>query len=915
MTEKEQRQAARQFAADWAKRGNEKGDTQAFWLALLQKVYGADDPNSAVLFERKVQIDGTAHWIDAYLPGVRVLVEQKDSGVRLEASRRTGAPPKLTPYGQAKRYDDNLPLSEKARWVIVCNFRRFLVYDMERPDQPPSDVSLESLAKDPRLLDFLVDGKSSGPSDHGPLSLKAGELVGVLYDELLKSYGNSEPNTLQHLNMLIVRLVFCLYAEDSGLFGRRNAFRSYLSHYPPEDLRNALQRLFEVLDTPPDRRDPYLEESLAAFPYVNGGLFARRDALIPPFSETLKELLERRASADLDWSTISPAIFGAVFESTLNPESRRSGGMHYTSLENIHKVIDPLFLDGLREELRQARTLPHGRRRESRLRQFQAKLASLVFLDPACGSGNFLTESYIALRELENEVLAELFAGQPEINLGDVIRVSIDQFRGIEINDFAVSVAGTALWIAESQMFRKAEDLLMGNGNFLPLKKCSGIVEGNALRMDWRPFLDAPAGGQAFILGNPPFVGARMMTPEQKNDLLAVFGPKWRNLGNLDYVCGWHRKAAGLMRGTGVRAAFVSTNSICQGGQVADLWQGLILQFGVHLDFAHRTFCWDSESKGKAHVHCVIVGFSCAPTPVPPFVFDGGRRIPCTHLNPYLIDAPDVFIASRQRPRCDVPEIGIGNKPIDGGFYLFTESEKAEFLKREPTAERFFRPWYGAEEFLNRTPRWCLWLGDCAPDELRSMPLCYERVRKVREYRLASPSGGTRRLADRPTRFHVENMPRGNYIVIPEVSSERREYIPIGFMGPECLCSNLVRIIPDATLYHFGVLTSSVHNAWTRAVCGRLEMRYRYSKDIVYNNFPWPEVGEARREAIAETAQGVLDARAQCPGASLADLYDPVTMPLALRQAHHRNDHAVLAAYGFQPSLTEAQIVAELFRM
>ncbi|MBQ6474162.1 MAG: hypothetical protein IJJ33_19400, partial [Victivallales bacterium] len=483
-----------------------------------------------------------------------------------------------------------------------------------------------------------------------------------------------------------------------------------------------------------------------------------------------------------------------------------------------------------------------------------------------------------------------------------------------EINDFAVAVAGTALWIAESQMFRKTEDLLMGNGNFLPLKKCTDIVEGNALRTDWLPLLEPPPGGQTYILGNPPFIGARMMTPDQKADLLDVFGPKWRNLGNLDYVCGWHRKAAGLMRGTGVRAAFVSTNSICQGGQVADLWQGLIRECGVHLDFAHRTFCWDSDSRGKARVHCVVVGFSCAPNPVPPFVCDGGRRIPCAHLNPYLIDAPDVFVGSRQHPRCGVPEIGIGNQPIDGGLYLFTEQEKDEFLQREPKAERLFRPWYGAEEFLNRQPRWCLWLGDCAPDELRSMPLCYERVRKVREYRLASNRASTKKLADTPTRFQTENMPRGNYIVIPRVSSERREYIPMGFMAPECLCSDAVQLIPDATLYHFGVLTSSVHNAWTRAVCGRLEMRYRYSKDIVYNNFPWPDAGEEQCGAIAETAQGVLDARALYPDSSLADLYDPVTMPLELRQAHHRNDHAVMEAYGFPPGLPESQIVAELFR-
>ncbi|MBO4618887.1 MAG: class I SAM-dependent DNA methyltransferase, partial [Victivallales bacterium] len=809
---------------------------------------------------------------------------------------------------------------ERARWIVISNFRTFLVYDMERPGAAPEEVTLEELAKAPWRLAFLADAAQSRLQRETAISLEAGELVHHLYEGLLVRYGNDEPETLRHLNVLCVRLVFCLYAEDAGLFATHTAFHDYLARFPARDLRRALRDLFEVLDTPAPNRDPYLDEELAAFPYVNGGLFEDKSALIPQFDDDLKALLLAKASDEFDWSQISPTIFGSIFESTLNPENRRAAGMHYTTIENIHKVIDPLFLDGLKAELEEILRGNSVKNRTLKLHALQEKVARLVFLDPACGSGNFLTETYLALRRLENRILAAFFQDQPEqreFNLGDLVKVSIHQFYGIEINDFAAAVAKTALWIAESQMFRETDELLQGFHDFLPLKSNANIVEGNALRIDWNAIV--PKEKLSYIMGNPPFIGARVMSSEQKQDVLDIFGQKWPNLGNLDYVCCWYKKSAEYMQGTAIRAALVSTNSITQGGQVADLWQGLVEQYGVGIDFAHRTFKWFSEAKDMAQVHVVIVGFSVgsagSASTSSKTIFDGAIAIPARHINPYLIDAPDVFIASRPKPLCDVPEIGIGNKPIDGGNYLFTEEEMREFLKKEPAARPYFRPWYGAEEFIHRKPRYCLWLGDCTPAQLHAMPQCLKRVEAVRNFRLASKSEGTRKLADRPIRFHVENMPTGNYIVIPETSSERRQYIPMGFMTPDVFCSNLVRLIPNATLYHFGVLTSDVHNAWTRVVCGRLKSDYRYSKDIVYNNFPWPEATPEQRERIAATAQAILDARGLYPDSSLADLYDPLIMPDELRKAHRANDSAVRAAYGFPNDLPEADVVARLFAL
>lgn len=914
MTEKEQKAAAKDFVGKWAGHGNEKSETHSFWIDLLEHVFGVEDYAQFLDFEKAVKIDGATKFIDAYLPSTKVIVEQKSADVKLDKAYHQSGGAELTPYEQAKRYDDNLPYKEKARWIVVCNFATFLIFDMNKPGQPPEELLLENLPKEYHRLNFLVDETSAAIAREMQISLEAGDIVRVLYDRLLPRYLHPEaPETLKSLNKLCVRIVFCLYAEDAGLFGKHSAFHDYLTQYDARHLRQALIELFKVLDTPVPRRDPYLEPELAAFPYVNGGLFADENIEIPQFDDELKELLLARASDGFDWSAISPTIFGAVFESTLNPETRRSGGMHYTSIENIHKVIDPLFLDGLKAELAAACAVSVATTRRKRLLEFIDRIASLHFLDPACGSGNFLTETFLSLRRLENEALKVLNQGQMLLDVGnDVIKVSIRQFHGIEINDFAVAVAKTALWIAESQMFHETEEFMHSSMEFLPLKSYDGIAEGNALRMDWNSV--APRENLHYIIGNPPFIGARLMAAEQKNDMLSIFGAKWQNVGNLDYVCGWYQKAAEMMQGTAIRTALVSTNSITQGEQVADLWKGLMQMYGIHIDFAHRTFRWDSEAAIKAHVHCVIIGFSCAPNPSAPRLFDKGAVTTAKNINPYLLDAENVFIDSRSKPLCDVPEIGIGNKPIDNGNYLFLPEEKEEFLKKEPAAEKYFHPWYGSQEFINNKPRWCLWLGECSPAELRSMPRCMERVANVREFRLASKSEGTRKLADKPTRFHVENMPKENYMIIPRHSSEVRHYMPMGLMSQDILCGDANLMIPSATLYHFGVLTSLVHNAWMRVVCGRLEMRYRYSKDIVYNNFPWPEATDEQKKRIEAAAQGILDARAKYPDSSLADLYDPLVMPQELRKAHHDNDHAVMDAYGYPRDLAESDIVADLFQ-
>lgn len=927
MTDMEQRAAAREFAAYWQNRGDEKQETQTFWLTLLQKVLGAQDADKLIAFEVPVKL-GHVSFIDAFIAENRVLIEQKGSDIDLRKGYKQSDGSMLTPFQQARRYAGYLPHDQNPRWIVVCNFREFHIHDMNRPNDTPDVILLSELESEYHRLAFLAKRTDVTLQREMEISIQAGELVGKLYDAFQKRYINPESErALKSLNKLCVRLVFCLYAEDAGIFGGHNMFHVYIKAAGVKRARQALIDLFRVLDTPVSERDPYMDEDLAAFPYVNGGLFSDENIEIPQFNEEIYETLLSKASGDFNWSHISPTIFGAVFESTLNPETRRSGGMHYTSIESIHKVIDPLFLDALRKELEEIREISVVRTRTMKLKAFQEKLAGLTFLDPACGSGNFLTETYISLRRLENEVIRSLIDAQKGAAAGQImmglegeltpIMVSIQQFYGIEINDFAATVAKTALWIAESQMMKQTEDIVHMNLDFLPLKSYVNIVEGNALRLDWSEVV--PKDKLDYIMGNPPFVGYSLQSKSQKDDILGIYvdekGKLYKTAGKIDYVAGWYFKAAQLMAGTSIRTAFVSTNSITQGEQVAGVWKPLYDRFGIHIDYAHRTFRWDSEASLKAHVHCVIVGYSVATTNEPKRLYDNDRMQVVNNINAYLVDAADVFIDSRSKPLCDVPAMTTGNRPADGGYLIIEAEDYDAFIKAQPDAMPYIKRLVGSVEFINNKKRWCLWLVGASPAEIRKMPEVMKRIEACRQDRLNSPDEGRRKLAERPSQFRETKNPE-TFIVVPAVSSERRRYVPIGFLDSDTIATNLVTIIPDASLYHFGLLTSNVHMAWMRTVCGRLKSDYRYSKDIVYNNFPWPTPTDAQKAAIEHTAQAILDARALYPDCSLADLYDEVTMPVELRRAHQANDKAVMQAYGFWGSVkTESDCVARLMEM
>lgn len=917
MTDAQRRAAAKQFAADWAGKGYEKGHSQTFWLSLLQKVFGVVEPDKFITFEDQIMLDHTS-FIDGFIPSTHVLIEQKGIGKDLNKPIRQSDGSLLTPFQQAKRYAAELPYSQRPRWIVTCNFAEFHVYDMERPTGEAEIIQLADLEKEYYRLQFLVDTGDTSIKKEMEVSLQAGELVGVLYDALLKQYKDpSDPETLKSLNALCVRLVFCLYAEDAGIFGGHNKFHDYMQNHV-RDARRALIDLFKVLGTKPEDRDPYMDDDLAGFPYVNGGLFADENIVIPRLDSTIVDLIVTRASAEFDWSVISPTIFGAVFESTLNPETRRSGGMHYTSIENIHKVIDPLFLDDLRNELAEIREIKVERTKNAKLRSFQVRLANLMFLDPACGSGNFLTETYISLRRLENKVLSLLHKDQIVLDMENPIQVSISQFYGIEINDFAVTVAKTALWIAESQMMKETEDVVHMSLDFLPLKSYANIVEGNALRLDWESVV--PKDKLNYIMGNPPFVGYSLQSKEQKEDILSIYvderGKPYKTAGKIDYVSGWYFKAAQLMKETAIRTAFVSTNSITQGEQVAGVWKPLYERFDIHIDFAHRTFRWDSEASLKAHVHCVIVGFSVASADRPRRLYTGERFQEVGNINAYLVDAHNVFIEARSKAICDVPILQNGGKPTEGGFLILSGTQKEELLSMEPRASRFIRPYMMGKDFIMRKPRYCLWMVDADPALVRQCPQVKRRIEQVKEYRLASPKLATQKKARTPMLFDEVRECKTDYVAIPKVSSENRRYIPIDYLSREIIPGDKLFMMQDATLYDFGVLTSNVHMAWMRAVCGRLKSDYSYSNTIVYNNFPWPTPTGAQKAKIEQTAQAILDARALYPDASLADLYDELTMPPELRRAHQQNDKAVMQAYGFDvKTTTETSCVAALMKL
>ena len=911
------KKTVKKFVQYWTGKGYEKGESQIFWLSLLRDIYGVEQPEKFITFEEQVKLDHTS-FIDGYIEATHVMIEQKSLGKDLRKGIKQSDGTFLTPFQQAKRYASELPYSKRPRWIVTCNFSEFLVYDMEKPNGEPEQILLKDLPKEYYRLQFLVDTGNDNIRREMEISLQAGELVGKLYDLILKQYKNPDsPETLKSLNMLCVRLVFCLYAEDSGIFGSRKMFGNYLKQFQSKDVRKALIELFQVLDTKPENRDPYMNDDLSAFPYVNGGLFADENIEIPRFTEEIVDLLVNGASKVFNWADISPTIFGAVFESTLNPETRRSGGMHYTSIENIHKVIDPLFLDDLKSELSKILEIKVNKTRLSLLEDFRKKLSELTFLDPACGSGNFLTETYISLRRLENEALRSIYGGQKLFNLDDLIKVGINQFYGIEINDFAVTVAKTALWIAESQMMHETEEIIEHDLDFLPLKSYANIIEGNSLRLDWSEVV--PKEKLSYIMGNPPFVGYSLQSKEQKADILSIYvdekGKPYKTAGKIDYVSGWYFKASDFMQNTSIRTAFVSTNSITQGEQVSSVWRPLFERFNIHIDFAHRTFRWDSEATLKAHVHCVIVGFSTVKNSDDRKLYDSDKFKIVKNISPYLLNSETIFIDSRRNPLCDVPEMVRGSQPTDNGNLILTEEEKNEFLKAEPQAKKFIRPFMMGKDFIQRKPRYCLWLVGANPTDLKKCRRVMERVEKVRDFRLSSKKEATRKKADTPTLFDEIKDSKTDYIALPKVSSENRRYIPIEYLSHNVIAGDKLFMIENTKLYHFGVLTSNVHMAWTRAVCGRLEMRYSYSNTVVYNNFPWCNPTPEQVERIERTAQGILDARNKYPDCSLADLYDELTMPPELRKAHQQNDFAVMSAYGFDKKITESECVAELMKL
>ena len=925
MNARKQKKQAKDFIERWRGRGNERQDSQSFWLDLLGSVFGIENPSTYITFEDKVMLDHTS-FIDGYIEKTKVLIEQKGANKDLNKAIKQSDGTFLSPFQQAKRYSANLPYSKRPRWIVTCNFNEFYIYDMEQPNAEATVIKLEDLPEESYRLEFLIDKTNEHLEREMQISMQAGEIVGEIYEGLLKQYKDSEnPESLHAINQLIVRLVFCFYAEDSGLFGHKLAFHDYLAQFPPQFFRTALIQLFEVLDTPISKRDPYLEESLSSFPYVNGGMFSEKDIEIPNFTEDLRQLILEHASSQFDWSDISPTIFGAVFESTLNPETRHSGGMHYTSIENIHKVIDPLFLDDLKDELNAIKGFKQKSTVEQKAKQFQTKLASLTFFDPACGSGNFLTETYISLRRLENEAI-KLYLGDSvrlDVEELDLVKVKLNQFYGIEINDFAVSVAKTALWIAESQMLEATKEIVYAEIDFLPLKSYTNIVNANALTTDWETVVDKDK--LSYIIGNPPFLGYTQQTSEQKSAMKSVYvdekGKTYKTAGKNDFVSGWYFKASELMLGTIIRTAFVSTNSITQGEQVSSVWKPLVERFSIQIDFAYRTFNWTSEAKDNAAVHCVIISFSHIGT-TDKYIFDNDQRIPVSKINPYLIEGDVIFVENRRKPLASVSEMFRGSQPTDGGNLILSEEEKDRLLEKEPQAEKFIRPFLMGADFIKRRPRYCIWLVDAQPSELRKCPMILERVKKVKEFRESSRKAATRKKAETPTLFDEIKDSKSDYIAIPKTSSQTRRYIPIDFLSKNIIAGDAIRILPGANLFYFGVITSNVHMAWMRTVAGRMKSDYSYSNTIVYNNFPWISLTKEQEEKISQTAQAILDARALYPDSSLADLYDELTMPPELRKAHQANDKAVMQAYGMTKEvdgkktwLTESETVARLFEM
>ena len=882
------RSRALAFSQEWKGARSESADKQTFYNEFFH-VFGINRRRIASFEVAVKKLARRQGFIDLFWPGT-LLVEHKSAGEDLSSA-----------YTQALDYFQGLKEEEIPKYVLVSDFQRFRLYDLET--RAIQDFVLAELHNKVELFGFVAGYQKREFKDQDPVNIEASERMGKLHD-MLKDAGY----TGSDLELFLVRILFCLFADDTGIF-EKDTLRFYLEERTREDgsdLGPRLIHLFQILNTPHERRQKNLDEALAQFPYINGRLFADHIS-IPDLNAQMRAALI--STCYFNWGLISPAIFGSLFQSVMDKEKRRGIGAHYTTEKNILKILKPLFLDALYAEFESVK------RDRRRLQLFHTKLAGLAFLDPACGCGNFLILAYRELRLLEIQVLKALYPEQMVLDVAEFSRINVDAFYGIEVEEFPARIAEVAMWLMDHQMNMLLSEAFGLYYVRIPLKASARIVHSNALTIEWERVVVKER--LSYILGNPPFVGGKFQSDAQRKDLAEVFRGV-AGAGVLDYVAGWYLKAAQFIQGTTIVCAFVSTNSISQGEQVSVLWDELFKRYRIKIHFAHRTFAWSSEARGKAAVHCVIVGFAAFDTKRKLLyeyedIKGEAHEVVATNITPYLTDGGDVVIGKRSRPLCAVPEMGIGNKPIDGGNYLFTAEEKEEFLKLEPFAAPFFRRWVGAIEFLNGHERWCLWLGECPPDVLRQMPQAMRRVEAVRQLRLASKSKPTRDIAAKPTRFHVENMPRSEYLATPKVSSERRYYVPIGFMPPETFCSDLMFIARDATLYHFGVLSSLMHMAWMRAVCGRLKSDFRYSNTLVYNNFPWPEPTPTQVATIETAAQGVLDTRARFPKSTLADLYDPNTMPAELMKAHRMLDKAVDTAYRRQPFDSERHRVEYLF--
>ena len=925
---------AERFARNWSGRGNEDQDTQLFWIDLFQNVLGVEDALDRLKFEVPVSTAASEHkgYIDVLIPSARAIVEQKSLGIDLsKPEKRQGR--MVTPAQQANGYIEGMGLAQQPRYVIACNFSEFWVYDRNIDSlfkEPMLKLSLEDLPKNLPALQFLKGSGEAPRSVQRAVSIEAGRIMGQIHNEIAGLYHDPDGEESHHaLSVLCTRLMFLMFCEDAGLI-EPGLLREYIASVDGAHLRGALIELFSWLDTDDEaRKHEYPSELLARFPYMNGGLFRER-IQIPQLNDRVHYEILVNGCQEFDWSGVDPTVFGSIFEGALSHDTRRAGGMHYTSPENIHKVIDPLFLDDLKAEFERAASKENAAARKRALEALHDKIGGLTFLDPACGSGNFLTETYICLRRIENDVLIELqrleaarkyevAAGQMgmEFSLAgtgdDLVKVSLANFHGIEVNDFACCVARTALWIAEKQADISTAKVVKRVYDELPLKEYGTVIHGNSLRVDWADAV--PASELDYIIGNPPFIGYSNLNGEQKADRAAIFGKAG---GVLDYVACWYRKAADFTRESHTRCAFVSTNSICQGQQVEPLWKPLF-DDGMRIDFAHKTFVWNSEATDEAHVHVVIVGFS-RENVSQRLLFEGvapPRSV--ENISGYLSATPSLFISRRSKPICDVPEMAQGFKPADNGLLLLSGDEYDELIESEPRAAELMRPFSMGADFINGVRRYCLWLPNMTPDQLKACPTIRRRIDRCREWRSAQKqTGDAYKLRDTPHLLRPCGKFRdGSYIGVPKVSSGRRRYIPMGFVDNGMIPGDKLYFIPNASVYDFGILMSQLHNAWMRMVAGRLKSDYSYANTIVYNNFVWPDPSDAARAEVERCARAVLDARATYEGSTLADMYDPDNDFLYpdLMRAHRELDAAVEAAYGVDFNGDEEKIVAHLFKL